>query len=149
MSPLSSRVHVDPEEGVECLICGDVLRRIDTHVRVHGITSREYRKQFPGAPVIGPILRDIGRDLHADRVATDEVVLGVRVKREMCKRGLHELTGDNIRLDKKRKRRQCRACQTQAMLAYRRGRGSLPLGSDELRAKRSASVKESWKARRR
>jgi hypothetical protein len=54
--------------GVECLICGDRMRTLATHLpRRHGVSSAEYLRRYPGAALISEELRAIRRDLALDR----------------------------------------------------------------------------------
>jgi hypothetical protein len=110
---LRRRVAVDPAEGVECLICGDFLRTLALHIRIHGITNDEYRTRFPGAPMAGQIMRDIAVDLLIDR---DDSHFFNQEHQEMCARGLHPMEGKNVIKDKRGGRygRQCRACKAEA-----------------------------------
>jgi len=104
------RVAVSPEEGVECLICGDILRVLGNHYRVHGITPTQYREQFPGAPVSGPLFRRVQREIWADKVM--DGVVAPREKQEVCEKG-HRMWGRNIYIhDGGRECRRCRLDRT-------------------------------------
>jgi hypothetical protein len=117
-----SRVPVDPTEGVECLLCGDILRSLATnHLQMlHGITPAEYQKQFPGAPLHGSIYLAIRRDLWDDRAEENPVPRPERQKgarQKMCAKGLHELKGKNVCWvgEGSRRRRSCRACKNESV----------------------------------
>lgn len=104
---LRGRAAVNSEEGVRCRICGEVLRRLSGHVRIHGITSREYREQFPGAPMVGPLFQAIALDLYRDLRAKGK--LPPPRRQRFCKRG-HWLTVNTTYLTPNGDR-QCRKCK--------------------------------------
>ena len=37
---------------VTCQVCGQHFQALPSHLRKHGMSTRDYRKQFPGAPVL-------------------------------------------------------------------------------------------------
>ena len=48
---------------VKCEICGEYLRNIsNTHLKKHGITQQEYKKQFPEAPIFSDGLLNIQKE---------------------------------------------------------------------------------------
>lgn len=65
---LNKRVPVAPEDGVQCLICGEVLRRLPNHLKSHGLNTKIYKERFPGAPLVGSMMQGIGQDLIKDRM---------------------------------------------------------------------------------
>lgn len=108
------RGTVAPEHGVECLLCGDVMKTLGTHLlRLHGMTAKEYRRRF-NAPTAGEAVSaakraDAADMIHDGRLARWE-------KRTHCARG-HRLWGRNIMLREGGGRR-CRRCFNEYHAAY-------------------------------
>lgn len=46
----STRLRPEPGLGVVCRVCGDDFHSLFSHLRIHGLTARQYRERFPGAP---------------------------------------------------------------------------------------------------
>lgn len=47
------------DEMVECVFCGQSVMHVSgTHLRKHGLTVNEYRRQFPSAPIFGSRWRE-------------------------------------------------------------------------------------------
>jgi hypothetical protein len=56
------------DEGVQCLICGDVFRQLWSHLPVHGLSIKEYCKRFPDAETFNSDWSAIRRDIFVDRI---------------------------------------------------------------------------------
>ena len=54
ITPIKHKRGVDEEGLVACRICGVQRRRLDHHIKTHGVTRAEYEARFPGAPVFVP-----------------------------------------------------------------------------------------------
>lgn len=63
------RSHGAPTEGrIACLLCGEEMHNLGHHLlAVHGITSKEYREQFPGTDLTSRHLRAALLDVSRDR----------------------------------------------------------------------------------
>jgi hypothetical protein len=109
------RIHLDdPEDWVECLICGDRMRRLAGHLKTHGVTSKDYLARFPGAPLTCVSLCAIAGDQILDRRIDGEQFFGRTPG--VCLKG-HALVGDNVyvRADGSR---QCDRCRREKFRAY-------------------------------
>jgi hypothetical protein len=61
------RVRPELDDGVECAVCGEQMRNLGQHLRVHGIDRAEYLRRFPGAALVNADVRAILRDRAIDR----------------------------------------------------------------------------------
>jgi hypothetical protein len=98
---VSYRVPFDPGDGVECLVCGDVMRMLSNHLKTHGMNASEYRRLFPGAATTGPIMLAIRKDMYIDAVEDGRIF---HREHGVCANG-HKLTKKNTLPD-----RSCREC---------------------------------------
>jgi len=60
VSPKIPSCTEDPEhllpDFIECRICGQLLGNLNTHLRSHGMDSKSYRKSFPQAQLVSPLM---------------------------------------------------------------------------------------------
>jgi hypothetical protein len=58
------------------MVCGLAYHNVGAHLRLHGLTGREYRQRFPGVPVSSEAFREMRRDIASDFPGAVPIRLG-------------------------------------------------------------------------
>ena len=98
------------EDAIVCLVCGHALRQLtNTHLRLHGLTARDYRERF-GYNRCRPLMAHALRRAYAERAVRNGLAERIRVRPIVSRPELRRRGGARtITLEERLTRRDARA----------------------------------------